>query len=82
MNITYKENGGKKSFACKSKASISSSQCGKHDCSPNNKRMDIIMSIQVCLISLININYKENGGKKSFSSECKASISHIPKLRT
>ena len=33
---------------------------------PITKRMDIIMSIQVCLISQININYKENSGKKSF----------------
>ena len=28
--------------------------------------MEIIMSIQVCLISWMTINYKENGGKKSF----------------
>ena len=30
------------------------------------KRMEIIMSIHVCLISQINFDYKENGGKKGF----------------
>ena len=30
------------------------------------KRMEIIMSIEVCLISRVNITYKENGGKKTF----------------
>ena len=40
--------------------------------------MDIIMSIQVCLISQMNINYKENGGKKSVSCKSKASISCFP----
>ena len=33
--------------------------------------MGIIMSIHVSLISLININYKENGGKKSFPTNPK-----------
>ena len=28
------------------------------------KRMEIIISIQACLISRMNFNYKENGGKK------------------
>ena len=28
--------------------------------------MEIIMTIKVCPISRMNINYKENGGKKSF----------------
>ena len=36
------------------------------------------MSIQVCFISQTNINYKENGGKKSFSCKSKALISCIP----
>ena len=42
-------------------------QCGEHDCIANKKRMVIIMSIQVRIISRMNINYKENPGKKSFS---------------
>ena len=33
---------------------------------PTTKRMEIVMSIQVRLISWINFNYKENGGKKAF----------------
>ena len=28
--------------------------------------MDIVMGIQVCLISWMNFDYNENGGKKSF----------------
>ena len=28
--------------------------------------MEIIISIQVCLISRMNISYKENGGRKTF----------------
>ena len=33
---------------------------------PITKIMEIITSIHVCLISWMTINYKENGGKKSF----------------
>ena len=33
---------------------------------PIMKRMEIGMNIQVCLITQININYKENDGKKYF----------------
>ena len=40
------------------------------------------MTIQVCLIPWININYKENGGKKSFSYKSKALISCIAIQRT
>ena len=49
---------------------------------PITKKMEIIMSIQVCLISGMNINYKENGGKKRFSCKSKASISCIPVRKT
>ena len=38
---------------------------------PITKRIEIIMSIQVCLISWVNIIYRENGGKKSFSCKSK-----------
>ena len=31
---------------------------------PITVRMEIVMSIQVCLILLMNFNYEENGGKK------------------
>ena len=33
---------------------------------PIRKSMEVIMSIQVCHISLININYTKKGGKNSF----------------
>ena len=29
------------------------------------KKMEIIMSIKVCLVSQMNINYKENSGRKA-----------------
>ena len=45
MNINYKENGGNKSFSCKSKAFLANpkhqypiSQWGEHDCSDHNKK--------------------------------------------
>ena len=41
------------------------------------KRMEIITSIEVYAISQVNINCKENGGKKYFSCKSKASISCI-----
>ena len=33
---------------------------------PITKTMEIIMNIQVCLISWMAVNYKESGRKKSF----------------
>ena len=33
---------------------------------PITKRMEINMSIQVCLISWMNCDHNENGGKKAF----------------
>ena len=42
---------------------------------PITKRMEIIMNIQVYHISQMIINYKENGGRKSFSSKSEAHIS-------
>ena len=33
--------------------------------------MEIILSIQVCLISRINFDYKENGRKKAFLANMK-----------
>ena len=46
------------------------------------ERMEIIMGIQVCLISHMNFDYKENGGMKSFSYKPKASMSCIPMEKT
>ena len=66
MNFNYKENGGKKAFFAKPKRQYHVSQRDEHDWTGNNKIMEIITSIQVFLISRMNINYKENGGKKPF----------------
>ena len=33
---------------------------------PITKRMEIILSVKVCLISRMNFGYKENGGMKAF----------------
>ena len=33
---------------------------------PITKRIEIIISVQIRLISWMNIDYKENGGKKAF----------------
>ena len=38
MNFDYKENYGKKSFSCKSKALILCIHCGEHGCNANNKK--------------------------------------------
>ena len=38
MNINSKENGGKKSFACKSMHQYRVSQCREHDCSAHNEK--------------------------------------------
>ena len=52
------------------------------DCSANNKKIEFITSIQVYLIPWMNFDYKENGGKKRFSCEFKASISSTLLRRT
>ena len=44
---------------------------------PITKWMEIILRIHVCFIWLTNFNCKENGGKKSFSCEAKATISGV-----
>ena len=46
---------------------------------PITIRIDIIMSIKVCLISQMNIHYKENGGKKAFLANPKINIMY-PKV--
>ena len=33
---------------------------------PITKRMEILISIQLCLICRMNFDYTENGGKKAF----------------
>ena len=38
---------------------------------PVTKRIKIVMGIQVCLISWLNFDYKENGRKKAFPTNSK-----------
>ena len=38
---------------------------------PITKRMEIVMGIQVCLISWMNFDYKENGRKEAFPANQK-----------
>ena len=76
INFDHKENGGNKSFSCKSKALMENMIVV-----PITKRIKIVMGLQVCLISRITFNCKENGGKKNFSSKSKASIFYIPMMK-
>ena len=65
MNFDSMENGGKKSFSCKTKASKSWILMKKTcSCYLITKRIDIIMRIHVCLLWWMNFNSIENGGKK------------------
>ena len=67
MNFDYKENDRKKSFSFKSKASkIVYPNEENMIVVPITKRIEIVMSIKVCLISWMNLDYEENGGEKAF----------------
>ena len=49
---------------------------------PITKIMEVIMSIEVCPIPWVNVDYKKNDGRKSFSCKSKASISFLPMGKT
>ena len=76
MNFDFKENGGKKSFSCKSKASMSCIRIWRTLFSANNKKNRDYYEYPSLYLSRINFDYKENRGKKSCSCKSKASISH------
>ena len=78
MTINYKENSGKKLFLLNKSIKIVSPNEGRIIVVPTVNKMEIIMHFQVCLISWMNFDYKENGGNKSFSCQINASISCIP----
>ena len=83
MDFDYKENSRKKTFLGNPKHQYRVSQCGELDCSAIIiKRMEIIMSIQVCLTSWMNFDYRENEGKKGYPCKSKASTPCIPMRRT
>ena len=82
-NIDYKENGKKKSFFLENPIiNIVYTNEEIMIVVPIIKGMEIIMSIQLHLISRMNLDYKEDYGKKSFSCKSKASIPCIPMRRT
>ena len=61
-NFDYKENGRKKAFLANPRQQYRASHCGEHNCHANNKKkIETVMSIQVCLISWMNIDYMKNG---------------------
>ena len=82
VNINFKEMVEKQAFLANPKHQNHVSQKGEHDCSTHNKMNGDYYEYSRFLISRININYKENGGKKSLSSKSKASLSCIPMRRT
>ena len=66
MNFDYEENGEKKALLQFQSINIMYPNMRNMIVMPITKRTEIIMSIQVCLISWMNFDYKENGGKKAF----------------
>ena len=66
INFNYMKNGGKKAFLVNPKINIMYPKVGNIIVVPITKRMQINMSIHVCLISRMKFDHKENGGKKAF----------------
>ena len=83
INFDSLENSGKKCFSCQTKASISCMPIRRTWlwCSIT-KRMKIFTRIHVHPIWWTNFDYMENGGKKCFSCQTKASISCMLMRRT
>ena len=71
MDFDYEENGAKKALLANPKHPYCVPYYGEHDCNAKNKRMEIVMGIQVCLIPWMNFDYKKNGGKKGFLANLK-----------
>ena len=68
----------RKAFLAKSKHQYHVSQLHEHDWSANNKKNGDYEEYPSLSHFTMNFNYKENGEKKSFSGQIKASISCIP----
>ena len=66
MNFDYTGNSGKKAFLANPKINIVYPKVKKMIIMPITKRMEINTSIQVCVISWMNFDHKENSGKKAF----------------
>ena len=65
-NFIHAESGGKKAFLTNPSVNIVYPNVENMIVMPIAKRMDIVMSIHVCLISQMNFDYMKNGGKKAF----------------
>ena len=68
-------------FLAKSKHQYCVSQWDEHDCSAHNKMHGDYYKNPSLIISWMNFDYKENGGKKTNSYPNKGSISCIPMRR-
>ena len=67
MNFDYKENGVKKSFSCQTKASnIVYPNVENMIVVPITKRMEIVTSIQVCIISRMPLILRKMVERKAF----------------
>ena len=71
MDFDYQKNSGKKAFLANPKHQFMHPNVENMIVMPIKKRMETIMSIQVCLISRTNFDYKENGEKKAFLANTK-----------
>ena len=83
MNFDYKENVGKEMLVLQIQSTdIVFFGVENMIVVQIRQRMKNIMSIHVCLISQMNFEHGQNGGKKSFSCNSKALMSCIQMLRT
>ena len=66
MNFDYTESRGKKAFLANPRINIMYPNVESMIVAPITKRMEIVMSIHVRLISRMNFDYTESGGKEAF----------------
>ena len=62
----------RKAFLANPKCQYRASQHGEHNCITNNKKNGDYYKNSSFVISWMTFDYKENGGKKSFSCKSKA----------
>ena len=79
MNFDYMDNGGEKSFSCKSKASLS---CIIMERTWYNKKNGDYNKYPSLSHSRMNFDYKKNYGKKSFSCKIQSINIMYPNVET
>ena len=72
----------RKAFLANPKCQYYVSQQGEHDCNAHNKKNVDCFEYPSLTNFMDELNFKENGGKKSFSCKSKALISCILMQRT